>query len=73
MWRTMWSWSIVREKEARLREAQRARNLGLIAICDRYPQGQIMGLGDGPLLGHWSQHPWGWLQAAARWELSAYS
>jgi thymidylate kinase len=72
MWRTLWSWSIVREKEGRLREAQRARNLGLIAICDRYPQGQIMGLGDGPLLGHWNQHPWGWLRAAARWELSAY-
>jgi thymidylate kinase len=72
IWRTLWSWSIVREKETRLRQAQQARNLGLVAICDRYPQAQIMALGDGPLLSHWSRHPWGWLRAVARWELSAY-
>jgi thymidylate kinase len=72
MWRTLWSWSIVREKEARLRQAQEARNLGLIAICDRYPQAQIMALGDGPLLSQGIRHPWGWLRAVARWELAAY-
>ena len=72
LWRALWSWSIVREKEARLRQAQQARNLGLIAICDRYPQAQIMALGDGPLLSHWSQASWGWLRALARWELAAY-
>jgi thymidylate kinase len=72
IWRILWSWSVVREKEARLRQAQRARNLGLVAICDRYPQAQIMALGDGPLLSHWNRHPWGWLRATARWELAAY-
>jgi thymidylate kinase len=72
IWRALWSWSIVREKEARLRQAQEARNRGLIAICDRYPQAQIMAIGDGPLLSHWSRHPWAWLRAVARWELSAY-
>ena len=72
IWRILWSWSIRREKEARLREAQQARNLGLVAICDRYPQAQIMALGDGPLLSHWSRHPWAWLRGAARRELSAY-
>jgi thymidylate kinase len=72
MWRILWSWSVVREKEARLRQAQRARNLGKVAICDRYPQAQIMALGDGPLLSHWNGHPWGWLRSAAKWELAAY-
>jgi thymidylate kinase len=72
IWRVIWSWSIVREKEARLRQAQQARNLGLIAICDRYPQAQIMAIGDGPLLSHWIRHRWDWLRAAARWELAAY-
>jgi thymidylate kinase len=72
IWHVLWSWSVVREKEARLRQAQRARNLGLVAICDRYPQAQIMALGDGPLLSHWNRHPWGWLRATARWELAAY-
>jgi thymidylate kinase len=31
-----------------------------------------MALGDGPLLSHWSRHPWAWLRTAARRELSAY-
>lgn len=72
VWRVLWSWSVVREKQARLRQAQRGRNLGSVVICDRYPQAQIMALGDGPLLSHWQRHPWAWLRAAARWELAAY-
>jgi thymidylate kinase len=72
IWRILWSWSVVREKQARIARAQQGRNEGLVVICDRYPQSQIMALGDGPLLGHWVQHPWGWLRAAARWELAAY-
>jgi thymidylate kinase len=72
IWRLGWSWSVVKEKEARLRQAQQARQSGLVAICDRYPQAQVMGIGDGPLLSSWSRHPWGWLRAAAGWELGAY-
>lgn len=72
LWRILWSWSVVREKQARLRQAQAARNDGLVVIGDRYPQAQIMGLGDGPLLSQWERHQWTWLRAAARWELDAY-
>ncbi len=43
-----------------------------MVICDRYPQAQIMALGDGPLLSHWQRHRWAWVQAVARWELEAY-
>ena len=72
VWRILWSWSVVREKQHRLRQAQAGRNHGLVVIGDRYPQAQIMGLGDGPLLSHWERHPWAWLRSAARWELEAY-
>ena len=72
LWRVLWSWSVVREKRSRLRQARRGRNLGLVVLCDRYPQAQIMGLGDGPLLGYWERHPWARLRAVAKWELGAY-
>lgn len=72
VWRILWSWSVVREKQVRLRRARRARNHGLVVIADRYPQAQIMALGDGPLLSHWERHPWAWLRALSRWELAAY-
>jgi thymidylate kinase len=72
LWRVLWSWSVVREKNARLRQAQRGRNLGLVVICDRYPQAQIMAMGDGPLLSHWERHPWIWLRGVAQWEVGAY-
>jgi len=72
IWRILWSWSVVREKRTRLGRAQRGRNLGLTVICDRYPQAQVMGLGDGPLLSYWERHPWAWLRAVARWELAEY-
>jgi len=72
LWRIVWSWSVVREKQSRIARAQQGRNYGLVVLCDRYPQAQIMGLGDGPLMGHWERHPWAWVRAAARWELEAY-
>ncbi|HEX7336552.1 MAG TPA: hypothetical protein VF252_05020 [Gemmatimonadales bacterium] len=72
IWRILWSWSVVREKQSRLRQAQAARNHGWVVIGDRYPQAQIMGLGDGPLLSQWERHPWAWLRGAARRELEAY-
>src|SRR5207237_147389 len=60
-----------RGKQDRLEQARRARHLGWVVIADRYPQAQVMGMGDGPLLGPWSARP-GVLGAAARWELGVY-
>jgi thymidylate kinase len=70
-WRVLWAGSIVREKQARMRQAVRARNLGQVVICDRYPQAQIEELGDGPLLGRLEVAPAAW-RSASRWELKAY-
>lgn len=72
IFRMLWAWSVVSEKRTRLRAAQRARNLGWIVIADRYPQSQIMGLGDGPLLATWANHPARLFRAAAGRELEAY-
>jgi thymidylate kinase len=70
-WRILWAASIVREKQARMRQAVRARNLGQVVICDRYPQAQIGELGDGPLLGRLESAPAA-LGRTSRWELKAY-
>jgi thymidylate kinase len=71
VWRILWAGSIVREKQACMRQAVRARNLGQVVICDRYPQAQIGELGDGPLLGRLESAPAA-LGRASRWELKAY-
>jgi len=48
--RVLWALSLAREKRHRLALAWRARNRGLVVIADRYPQAQIEGFSDGPLL-----------------------
>lgn len=72
IWNLWWSVAIAREKVTRLNQARRARNLGMVAICDRYPQSQIMSFNDGPRLSAWLQHRSALLRAVARWELSVY-
>jgi hypothetical protein len=72
VWRSWWAVALAREKLDRLADARRARNLGMIALCDRYPQCQFPGFNDGPQLGGWSDHPSRWLRGVSAWELSAY-
>jgi hypothetical protein len=38
------------EKYFRVRKANRAKKKGIVVICDRYPQNQILGINDGPKL-----------------------
>ena len=42
--------SVAREKKNRLRCIEKARNNGVIVICDRYPQTAILTYNDGPKL-----------------------
>ena len=51
--RPIWALVLAFEKRRTLRRAWKGRNLGLVMICDRYPQYQVMGFNDGPLLGPW--------------------
>jgi hypothetical protein len=67
----LWILALTRERRLRFRRATQARNLGMVVICDRFPQAQFPGLNDGPWLGHWLQHPSRVRRAVARRELAA--
>lgn len=43
---------VAREKNQNLKRMQKAKDKGMLVICDRFPQNQIMGYNDGPLLNH---------------------
>ena len=68
----MWALTLSREKRQRLEKAWRARNRGLIVVTDRYPQAQIPGFNDGPLLRARVKDPGRLLRHAATVEERAY-
>jgi thymidylate kinase len=67
-----WALALAHEKRRRLAQAQRAREHGMVVICDRYPQSQFMGFNDGPRLSDWLQHRSRILRALAHWEHAVY-
>jgi thymidylate kinase len=67
-----WALSLAAEKRGKLKRLVRARNRGLVVICDRYPQNQTKGFNDGPLLDGYRDDDSAWLQRAAQWEAGAY-
>ncbi len=68
----LWALTLACEKREKICRAWRARNLGIFVICDRYPQSQIMGFNDGPLLSYWLDNRWRLFRALALWELNSY-
>lgn len=70
--RVPWALVLAREKRRTLRRAWRGRNRGTIVVCDRYPQNQVQGFNDGPLLAHWNGHRSVFLRRLARWEGAPY-
>lgn len=70
--RVLWSLSLAREKRQRLEKAWRARNRGLIVVTDRYPQAQVPGFNDGPLLRARVENPGRIVRRAAALEERAY-
>jgi hypothetical protein len=70
--RAVWSLALALEKRRKLRAAWRARTLGMVVLTDRYPQSQILGFNDGPLLAHWADHRISSLRRLARWEGEPY-
>lgn len=57
----LYALSLALEKRRAIRNAVRARNRGMIVVCDRFPQNQISGYNDGPLLADCLERgfPWG--------------
>lgn len=67
-----WGVILALEKRGKLFKARRAANLGMIVLADRYPQAQIYGFNDGPLLQDFAGSRFAWLRAVAGWELGVY-
>lgn len=70
--KTFWALTLAMEKRGKLKNAWKARNQGQIVICDRYPQAQLMGFNDGPLLSHWQNHKSQLKRSISRWEIKPY-
>ena len=49
-WIVLWALILAKEKLHKIQKAFRSRNRGMVVITDRYPQNQIKGYNDGPLL-----------------------
>lgn len=64
-----WAALVAYEKRCKLRSARRAADRGLVVITDRFPQDEITGFNDGPLLTRLGKVP-AWLR---RFETSAYA
>ncbi len=67
-----WALSLSLEKRGKLRQMVRARNRGLIVICDRFAQNQFEGFNDGRLLGKLAHSRWRLARALAAWEARPY-
>jgi hypothetical protein len=70
--RAVWAIALAREKRSKLRTAGRARERGFVVLCDRYPQTQVDGVNDGPLLWRWRASTARPKRALARWEDRMY-
>ena len=70
--RALWALVLRAEKVQRLRRAWRAHERGMIVVCDRFPQNQMMGCMDGPLLSEWRESRSRIVRALARWERAPY-
>ncbi len=70
--RGLWAVLVAREKHKNLKRLWRARNRGVLVICDRFPQTQIEGFNDGPLLASWSEHSFALARRLSRWERGIY-
>jgi thymidylate kinase len=66
---TVWAVAVAMDKRKKLIAARRGINRGLIVLTDRYPQNEILGFNDGPLLSRLTVAP-DWLR---RFEGAAYA
>jgi hypothetical protein len=65
----VWATAAAIEKRIKLSAAHRGANRGLVVLTDRYPQNEILGFNEGPLMSRLTRVPL-WLR---RFEATAYS
>jgi thymidylate kinase len=69
MFLAVWAMVVAWEKRNKLLAARRAADRGMVVLTDRYPQNEIIGFNDGPLLARLTGVP-RWLR---RFEAAAYA
>lgn len=67
----MWAVTLAKEKIKKQRQMVKARNNGLLVLTDRYPQSNMPGASDGPLLSRY-QGGHGLLKRISNWEQKIY-
>lgn len=60
-------------KDMSLKRMRMAKSKGMLVICDRYPQNQVMGLNDGPRLNHLLHAGNPLFRRIAQWERNIFS
>jgi len=68
----IWAVTLAQEKKNKLRKVTKARNNGMLVLIDRYPQTEVAGFSDGPLLTRYVKSN-ALLKRIAQWEYSIYS
>lgn len=51
--KAIWAVTLASEKKKKFQDMLKARSQGMVILTDRYPQDQIKGFNDGPLLSDW--------------------
>lgn len=72
VWRVLWALALAWEKHRKLKTVKRARARGFIVLCDRYPQAEVGGMNDGPMLHEWVTAPSRFRRFVARREARPY-
>ncbi|OQY40899.1 MAG: hypothetical protein B6229_00540 [Spirochaetaceae bacterium 4572_7] len=53
--KAIWALTLAAEKKNKIYSMLKAKNKGMLVLTDRFPQTQIMGFNDGPLLDNWKE------------------
>ncbi len=69
----LWAFAAAQQKSAALKKMRKATGLGQIVLCDRYPQTQFAGIGDGPLLQQRDGKKFGLMHLVSRYEASVFN
>lgn len=67
----IWAITLAKEKKSKQRQMVKARNNGMLVLTDRYPQSNMPGASDGPLLDRY-RNGTGILKLVADWERRIY-
>lgn len=68
----IWAYTLAKEKQKKLKNITKARNNGMLVLVDRYPQTEISGYSDGPLLTKYLEKKRGVLYRIAKKEEEIY-